>query len=95
MTNTVDPAQTSPLNDAYTVLSDMSLQILCVKMVYGKCPKISNIKVSEKMTYANSADPHQTAPEGGLIRVYIVCHSTKYFKKQLHKKQILGQNSME
>ena len=30
-----------------------------------------------------------------LIRVYIVCHSTKYFKKQVHKKQKLGQKSME
>ena len=26
-----------------------------------------------------------------LIRVYIVCHSTQYFKKQLHKKLYLGQ----
>ena len=25
-----------------------------------------------------------------LIRICIVCHSTKYFKKQLHKKQDLG-----
>ena len=33
---------------------------------YGKCPKISNTKVSEKMTYANSADPDQTAPEGAV-----------------------------
>ena len=24
-----------------------------------------------------------------LIKVYIVCHSTKYFKKQLYKKQNL------
>ena len=32
---------------------------------YSKCPKISNTKVSEKMTYANSADPDQTAPKGG------------------------------
>ena len=47
--------------------------------------------MSNKMIYANSADPDQTA----LIRVYIVCHSTKYFKKQLHKKRNLGQNSME
>ena len=30
---------------------------------YGKCPKISNTKVSDKMTYVNSADPDQTAPE--------------------------------
>ena len=44
------------------------------------------------MTYANSADPDQTAPEGAvlrssLIRVCTVCHSRKYFKKQLYKKQ--------
>ena len=26
-------------------------------MEYDKCPKISNTKVSDKMTYANSADP--------------------------------------
>ena len=31
------------------------------------------------MAYASNADPDQTAP---------VCDSTKYFKKQLHKKQI-------
>ena len=29
---------------------------------YGKCPKILNTKVSDKMAYANSADPDQTAP---------------------------------
>ena len=34
--------------------------------VYGKCPKISNTKVSNKMTYENSADPDQTAPEGAV-----------------------------
>ena len=44
------------------------------------------------MAYANSVDPDQTAPEGGnLIRVYTVCHSTKYFKKQLRKKQFRSQ----
>ena len=67
-----------------------------VKVVYGKCIKISYTKVSDKMAYANSADPDQTAPErSSLIRVYTVCHSTKYFKKELHKKQNLGQKSME
>ena len=30
-----------------------------------------------------------------LIRVYTVCHSTKYLKKQQFKKQNLGKNSME
>ena len=35
-------------------------------------------KVSDKMTYANSADPEQTAPEGAVvIRIYTVCYSTK------------------
>ena len=33
---------------------------------YGKCPKNSNTKVSDKMTYANSADSDQTAPEGAV-----------------------------
>ena len=32
--------------------------------MYGKCPKILNTKVSDKMAYAKSADPDQTAPEG-------------------------------
>ena len=59
---------------------------------YSKCPKISNTKVSDKMTYANSAVLYQRS---SLIRVYTVCHSTMYFQKQLHKKQNLGQNSTE
>ena len=33
---------------------------------YGKCPKILNTKVSDKMTFANSADPDQTAPGGAV-----------------------------
>ena len=32
--------------------------------MHGKCPKISYIKVSDKMAYENSADPDQTAPSG-------------------------------
>ena len=31
-----------------------------------KCPKNSNTKASDKMTYANSVDPDQTAPEGAV-----------------------------
>ena len=42
----------------------------------------------DKITYANSVVPDQTAPKrSSLIRVYTVCQSTKYFKKQLHKKK--------
>ena len=33
---------------------------------YGKCPKISYTKMSDKMAYANSADPDQTAPAGAV-----------------------------
>ena len=33
-----------------------------LQLLYGKCPKISNNKVTGKMTFANSADPDQTAP---------------------------------
>ena len=35
-------------------------------MQYGKCPKNSNTKASDKMTYTNSVDPDQTAPEGAV-----------------------------
>ena len=33
---------------------------------YGKCPKISYTKVSDRMAFANSADTDQTAPEGAV-----------------------------
>ena len=39
---------------------------LLLNNVYGKCLKILNTKVSDKMTYANSVDPDQTAPKGAV-----------------------------
>ena len=30
---------------------------------HGKCPKFLYTKIADKMAYANSADPDQTAPE--------------------------------
>ena len=36
------------------------------KMGSGKCPKILNTKVSDKMAYANSADPDQIAHDGAV-----------------------------
>ena len=36
------------------------------RISYGKCSKISNSKWSDKTSYANSADPDQTAPEGAV-----------------------------
>ena len=63
---------------------------------YGKCPKITNTKVSDKMIYANSADQDQTAPEGAVWSgSTLFAIPLKYFKEQLHKKRNLGQNSME
>ena len=37
-----------------------------LEKIYGKCSKTSNTNVSDKMTYANSADPDQTAPKGAV-----------------------------
>ena len=36
------------------------------KYMYGRCPKISNTKVSNIMAEANSEDQDQTAPEGAV-----------------------------
>ena len=41
-------------------------QLNIFRSVYRKCPKTSNTIVSDKMTYANNADPDQTAPEGAV-----------------------------
>ena len=41
-------------------------EYLVMILRYGKCSKILNTKVSEKMPYANSVDPDQTAPEGAV-----------------------------
>ena len=56
-------------------------------------PQISYTKLSEKIAYLNSAYSNQTVP--GLLRVYTVSNSTKYFKKKMHKKQNLGQPCKE
>ena len=34
--------------------------------MYGKCPKLSYSKVANKMAYANSVDPDEPGPEGGV-----------------------------
>ena len=38
----------------------------CYLRRYGNCPRIFNTKWSDKMAFANSADPDQTAPEGAV-----------------------------
>ena len=73
------------MSSAATVMGTLNVNI------HGKCPKISYTKVSDKMAYANSADPDQTALERAVQSgSTLFCHFTKYFKKQLHKKQNLS-----
>ena len=78
---------------------------------YHNCPKIwtsiplptdtVNIlkfhtpKVWQNVTCKQCRPRSDCSWRSSLIRVYTDCHSTKYFKKQLHKKQNLGKKSME
>ena len=54
--------------DSVEALRSQNNQIFFVHtfIPYGKYPKNSNTKASDKMTYANSVDPDQTAPEGAV-----------------------------
>ena len=47
-------------------LTAMSQFIAVDNRELGKCPKILNTKWSDKMAYANSVDPDQTAPSGAV-----------------------------
>ena len=47
------------------------------------------------MTHANSEDPDQTAPEGAVWSGSTLFAIPLYFKKPVHKKHYLGQNSRE
>ena len=66
--------------------------------IYGKCPNISYTKVSEKMAYANSVDPDQTAPEGAvwsgstLFAIPLGMHKEQNLAKKVWNKvfEILG-----
>ena len=51
----------------YAAWQQWRLGQTCVsRQGYSNCPKISYTKNSYKMTYANSADLDQTAPEGAV-----------------------------
>ena len=52
-------------NDSVFVFVFTKLQYI-LQTSYRKCPKISYTKVFDKMAYASSADPNQTAPEGAV-----------------------------
>ena len=58
------------LNTLYLNFSKVYGQLFFIHVLefeqYGKCPKVSYTKVVDKMTYANSADEGQTAPEGAV-----------------------------
>ena len=72
---------------ACTQVEHRYYRISQLNLLYGKCPKISNTKVSDKTPHANTAAPDQSAHSDQGLH----CHSTKHFKKQLHKKQNLSQ----
>ena len=54
----------------------------------GKCPKISYIKASDERHMQIVQTQIRLKEKSDLG--YTVYHSTKYFKKQLHKKQSFG-----
>ena len=50
--------------------------------------------MTDKMTYANSADPDQTAPEEQSDQG-LHCLPFHYFRKHMHNERNLAQNTME
>ena len=60
---------------------------------YSKCPKNSNIKGFDKMAYANSADPDQTAPQKAvwsgstLFVIPVSIFRNNYIKNKIETKQ--------
>ena len=44
----------------------MMFTYLPTLFTYGNYPKLLYTKVADKMSYANSIDPDQTAPEGAV-----------------------------
>ena len=56
-----------------------------LRLLYGKCPKVSYMKVSDIMEYTNSADPDQTA----LLGSTLFAIPLSILRKTIHKKQNL------
>ena len=67
---------------------DVSLNLNWISLIrvytvcYGKCLKILNTKMSDKMAYANSADQDQTAPKEYIWLLYDYHNNTKYWDRQ-------------
>ena len=62
--NNVDPDQFLESGFTFCISCKLVYHLTWLNQSYAKCPKILYTKVSDKMTYANSADPDQT--EGAL-----------------------------
>ena len=48
--------------------------------IYGKCPKISYTKASDKISYAVSADPDQTTPEQSDLGLHCLKFYSVFYK---------------
>ena len=68
----------------------VSLLLLLKQIIiwYGNCPKILYTNFSDKMAYrlCGPRSDCSRRRRSSLIRVYIVCFSTKYFVKQMQYK---------
>ena len=51
---------------ATPLLSQAFVSSNCFLLNYGKCPKISHTMFFDKLAYANSVDPDQTAHSGAV-----------------------------
>ena len=64
--------------------------------LYRKCPKLLYIKSSDKMAYANSIDPDQTAPSGAVWSgSTLFAIPPSILRKNCIKKQTSSQKGME
>ena len=62
--------------------------------LYGKCPKISHTKLSDKMAYANSADPDQKEQsDQGLccLPLHKYIHAISCWQKSVRFCKFLGE----
>ena len=68
----------------------MDFYLFIIIYSYSKCPKVLYTKVSDKMAYANSADPDQSASEGAVwsgSTVFVIQLSINKFLLQKNRKK--------
>ena len=72
-----------------TYMYKQVLNWICFNLKTSKYPKVSYIKVSDKMAYANSADPDQTGPSGSiLIAIPRSIFRNKCIKSKISAKKV-------